>query len=187
MNREHTLSIMVRNRAGVLTKIAGMFYRRDYNIKTLTVGKMHTAGLSKILISVPVDDRDVEVLRRQIENLVDVQWARLLDRNQSIMMEVCLIRIAYGSPAERREIMATAQPYQPRIRRIGDRSLTLEISESPEIVDDFIEVMNQHEIYDVSRTGMTALGPGLPPVRRDTSVESNDEALCRGAAASRAF
>ena len=171
MNRVHTLSIMVRNKSGVLTKIAGMFYRRDYNIKTLTVGKMHVDGLSKILISVPVDDRDVELLRRQIENLPDVQWARLLDRDQTIMMEVCLMRLAYSSPKERRGILASAQPYQPRIRKVGDRSITLEISESPEIVDDFVEVMSAHTIFDMSRSGMTALGPGMPPKRRDVHAE----------------
>ena len=175
MNREHTLSIMVRNKPGVLTKIAGMFYRRDYNIKTLTVGKMHLEGLSKIQISVPVDDRDVELFRRQIENMADVQWVRLLNRNQSLMMEVCLMRLAYSSPTERREIMASAQPYQPRIRRIGDRSITLEIAESPEIVDDFVEIMSRHNIFDMSRSGMTALGPGLPPERRDTTNGTQSE------------
>ncbi|MCP4606533.1 MAG: acetolactate synthase small subunit [Proteobacteria bacterium] len=175
MNSEHTLSIMVRNKPGVLTKIAGMFYRRDYNIQTLTVGKMHTAGLSKILISVPVDDRDIELLRRQIENLVDVKWAHLMDRNQSIMMEVCLIRFAYDTPDERRQIMASAQPYQPRIRRIGDRSITLEIAESPEIVDDFVEIMNQYKVFDMSRTGMTCLGPDLPPIKRETRAEPADD------------
>ena len=170
MQREHTLSIMVRNKPGVLTKIAGMFYRRDYNIKTLTVGKMHVDGLSKIQISVPVDKRDIELLRRQIENLADVQWARLLDRNQSIMMEVCLMRLAYSSAQERRQIMAGAQPFGPRIRKITDRSITLEIAESPELVDDFVEVMSVHNIFDMSRSGMTALGPGLPPGRRDAST-----------------
>ena len=177
MNREHTLAIMVRNKEGVLTKIACMFYRRDYNIKTLTVGKMHIDGLSKILISVPVDDRDVELLRRQIENMAHVQWVRLLKRNQSIMMEVCLMRLAYSSPLERRQIMASAQPYQPRIRRIGDRSITLEIAESPEIVDDFVEIMSRHNIFDMSRSGMTALGPGMPPKRRDSQETSEASEL----------
>ena len=138
MRREHTMSIIVRNQAGVLTKIASIFYRHSYNIESITVGKMHTEGLSKILISVPVDDRDVELLRRQIENLVDIKSVTLLDRNQSIMMEGCLLRLAYDSAEERRKIMANAQPYQPRIRRIGDRSITLEIVESPEIVSDFV-------------------------------------------------
>ncbi len=177
MRREHTLSIMVRNKPGVLTKIAGMFYRRNYNISALTVGKMHIQGLSKILISVPVDDRDVELLRRQIENMVDVQWAKLLDRNQSILIEVCLIRIAYDSSEERREIMANSHPYRPRIRRVSDRSITLEIAENPDIVDDFVEVMSQHEIFDISRTGMTALGPGLPPIKRSDKEEIVDDVI----------
>jgi acetolactate synthase-1/3 small subunit len=167
MTRSHTLSILVRNKPGVLTKIAGMFYRRHYNIQDLTVGKMHTDDVSKIVISVPVDQRDIELLRREIENMVDVQRARLLDRNQSILMEVCLMRLAYDTPDERRAIMADAQPYQPTIRRIGDHSITLMVSEDPDIVEDFVQVMNKHDIFDISRTGMTALGPDLPPTKRD--------------------
>jgi acetolactate synthase-1/3 small subunit len=170
MKGEHTLSILVHNKPGVLTKIAGMFYRRDYNIQAITAGKMHfDADVSKIIMSVPIDERDIELLRRQIENLVDVKSAILLNRNQSILREVCLVRFAYGSPKERREIMADAQPYSPQIRRIGDRSITLEVCEDPEIVNDFVEVMRRYDIFDISRTGMTALGPGLPPAKRDLS------------------
>jgi acetolactate synthase-1/3 small subunit len=73
MKKAHTLAILVRNRPGVLTKIAGMFYRRNYNIKAITAGKMHIGDVSKIVITVPMDDRDIELLRRQIENLVDVE------------------------------------------------------------------------------------------------------------------
>lgn len=168
MKREHTLSIMVRNQPGVLTKISSVFYRHNYNIESLTVGKMHHLGLSKILISVPIDDRDIELLRRQIENLVDIKWAKLLDRNQSTMLEVCLLRLACDSPRERRGIMATAEPYVPRIREVSDRSITLEVCESPELIDDFVEtMMGQYEIFDLSRSGMTAMGPGLPPQKRD--------------------
>ncbi len=172
--KAHTLAILVRNKPGVLTKIAGMFYRRNYNIKAITSGKMHVGDVSKIVITVPMDERDIELLRRQIENLVDVKSATLLDRNQSIMKEVCLVRFAYGSPEERRAIMADAQPYSPQIRRIGDRSITLEVCEDPDIVDDFVDIMKRHDIFDISRTGMTALGPGLPPVKRDESVKIGD-------------
>lgn len=168
MNREHTLCIEVRNQPGALTKIASIFYRHDHNIESITVGKTAEPQLSKMLISVPADARDIELLRRQIENLIDVKSARLLDRNQAIMLEGCLMRLAYDTPAERREIMASAHPYRPRIRKVGDRSISLEIVESPEIVDDFVAIMKQHQIFDMSRTGMTALGPDLPPVKRES-------------------
>ena len=171
----HTLAILVRNKPGVLTKIAGMFYRRNYNIQAITAGKMHYENVSKIVITVPMDDRDIELLRRQIENLVDVQSATLLDRNQSIMKEVCLMRLAYHSPEERRAIMVDSQPYRPQIRRIGDRSITLEVCEDPDIVDDFVDIMGKHDIFDISRTGMTALGPGLPPAKRDDSNQAGSD------------
>ena len=175
MKREHTLTIMVRNQPGVLTKITSVFYRHNYNIESLTVGKMDQNGLSKIIISLPVDDRDIELVRRQIENLVDIQWARLLDRNQATMLEVCLLRLIYDSPLERRGIMATAEPYQPRIRQVSERAITLEVSETPEIVDDFVSAMRaQYQIFDISRSGMTAMGPGLPPIKRDTEAKKLD-------------
>lgn len=170
MRKEHTLSILVRNRPGVMTKIAGIFYRHDYNIESLTVGKMPMSGISKILISVPADHRDIELLRRQIENLVDIKCARLLDRSQSVMTEVCLMRLTYDSQDERREIMRNAGPYAPRICGVGDGSITLEISEPPEVVDDFVEAMGQFRVADVSRSGMTALGPELPLDTRETSA-----------------
>lgn len=168
MKAEHTLAILVRNTPGVLTKIASVFYRHNYNIESLTVGKMPDNGLSKIIISLPVDDRDIELLRRQIENLVDVQYAQLLDRNQSTVLEVCLMRLIYHNARERRGIMATAEPYQPRIRQVSNVSITLEVSETPELIDDFVSAMKgQYEIVDISRSGMTAMGPGLPPLKRD--------------------
>jgi acetolactate synthase-1/3 small subunit len=159
MNPQNVLSIIVRNRSGVLTKIAGMFYRRHCNIETLTVGKTQYEGLSKIVITLPMPPDDLELLRRQIENLVDVYEVRLLDSHRSIQMEMCLIRIAYTSPAERLEIMASANPYRPRIRGTADGTVTMEVAERPEIVDDFVAVMSRHTIEGISRTGMTAIGP----------------------------
>ena len=159
MNREHVLSIMVKNTPGVLTKIAGMFYRRGHNIKTLTVGKMHIPGLSKLIISLPMDDADVELLRRQIENLVDVKHALLLNVNQSIMIETCLVRIECESPDLRDEIMQASNPYRPRICGVDGHSIVLEIAETMDMIDDFVATMSRFNIIDVSRTGMTALGP----------------------------
>ena len=159
MRTGHILSVLVRNRPGVLAKIAGIFCRHDYNIESLTVGKMHTADISNILVAVPEDQRDIELIRRQIENLVDIKSARLLDRSQPIVTEVCLIRLVYDSREARREIMKNAQPYMPRICDVDNNSITLEISGQPDILDDFVEAMSQFDIFDVSRSGMTALSP----------------------------
>ncbi len=159
MKREYVLSILVRNRPGVLTKIAGMFYRRGHNISTLTVGKMHKEGISKLIVSLEMERLEVELLRRQIENLVNVHSAVLLPRDQSILTEVCLIRLETPTPDVRERIMATSMPYRPRICGLGNGTIVLEVADKKEIIDDFVETMGRFEIVDVSRTGMTALGP----------------------------
>ncbi|MDJ0763294.1 MAG: acetolactate synthase small subunit [Myxococcota bacterium] len=170
MKREHTLSIMVRNQPGVLTKIAGIFYRQDYNIESITVGKTQFPGISKIVISLPVDERNIELLLRQIENLVDIQGAKLLDQDQSIMMEICLICLAYDNTRERREIMDTAKSFQPLIRQMSARSITIEVTKQPDLIDMFVDDMKKYQILDVSRSGMTALGPVLPLAEQDASL-----------------
>ena len=176
MNKqEHTFSILVQNEAGALTKIAQLFYRRGYNIETLTVGKTHRPGLSKILVSVPVDDRDVELLRRQLSNLQDVVRAEFLDRQRCIRTEVCLIRLTTRSLEERTRIMGSAHPYRPRLRAIDERSIYLEVSDTPEMIDDFMITMGQYEILDVARTGMTALGPSLEREACPVSLDGQPE------------
>ena len=161
MKEEHTLSILVQNEPGVLTKIAQMFYRRGYNIETLTVGKTHRPKISKILISVPLGERDVEYLRRQIENLVDVHSAKILDRQKSFLTEVCLIRLGFNTAEERARIMSSSNPYRARLIDIDKNSITLEVAEKPDLIEDFVATLDQYEIRDVSRTGMTAMGPVL--------------------------
>ncbi len=176
MNKqEHTFSILVQNEAGALTKIAQLFYRRGYNIESLTVGKTQNPRLSKILISVPVDDRDVEYLRRQLRNLHDVVEAEFLDRARCIRTEVCLIQLGTSTLEERTRIMGDAHPYRPRIRAIDERSIYLEVSDTPEMIDDFMTIMGQHEILDVARTGMTALGPRLEREPYPVSLEETTE------------
>jgi acetolactate synthase-1/3 small subunit len=174
MITEHTLSITVRNRPGVMTKIAGMFYRRDFNIETLTVGKTHIDGVSKIVITVPSHADELSLLQRQIENLVDVYEVRLLDGRHAIKMEMCLIGIAFESPEERLQIMATAQPYRPRIRGTSLGTVTLEVADEPGIVDDFVAVMGRYRIVDVSRTGMTAIGSGDPTPKSGRDIAAAD-------------
>jgi acetolactate synthase-1/3 small subunit len=171
MKKSHTLSILVRNQPGVLAKIAGTFFRRDYNIETMTVCKTHVRDLTKILISGQADDRDAEHLRRQIENMVDVREARLLDRSQSLTLEMCLVQIGCKSPKERAEIMTAADPYRPNLRALNGRSIVLEAVGNPGTVDDFIQAMGQFTILDVSRTGTTVLGPSLPTMHDEAAAD----------------
>jgi acetolactate synthase-1/3 small subunit len=167
MKSNHTLAILVRNQPGVLARIAGMFHRRGYNIETIAAYKSHIEGMTKIHISGQAYDRDAELLRRQVENMVDVCEARLLDRSQSFMLEMCLIQMGFDSFAERAELMAALSPYKPNLRVVNGSSIILEVVGSPEIVDDFVKMASRFRMMDVSRTGMTVLGPSLPTKKKD--------------------
>ncbi len=173
MKSEHTLSVLVANHPGALTKIAGMFYRRAYNIETITVYKTHIENLTKIIINGQASDRDAEILRRQIENMVDVYEAQLLDRSQSLVTEMCLVRLGFEDMSEREAIMTTAAPYAPKIRGIEKDGIILEVVAEPSIVDDFVKIMAGLNLLDVSRTGMTVIGPTLKKAGNDKSVEIN--------------
>lgn len=164
MKQNHTLSILVGNQPGAAVKISGMFYRRGYNIETMTVYKTHIKGLTKIIISGQASDRDAEHLRRQIENMVEVSEARLLDRALSLSREMCLVQMEFASEGEREEITTAASPYHFKLRAVTPTSIILEIVASPDIVDDFVAVMGRYKMVEVSRTGMTVIGPNLPTV-----------------------
>ncbi|MBI4918242.1 MAG: acetolactate synthase small subunit [Acidobacteria bacterium] len=175
MKSDHTLSVLVRNQPGALAKIAGMFHRRGYNIETVAVYKSHIEGMTKILISGQAHDRDAELLRRQVENMVDVREARLLDRGQSFTLEMCLVRMGFDSEAERAEVMAAAAPYKPNLRAENGRSVILEVAGSSETVDEFVRMAGRFKMMDVSRTGMTVLGPHLPTTKQDDEETPDPE------------
>lgn len=162
MSAQHTISILVRNVPGVLSKISGVVFRSGHNIETLTVGKTAEPGVSKIVISVPADRRTAMQVRKQLADMMDVIEASVLDGSRSLRQEVCMIRVGFESNPERMAIMAEAQPYRPQIRGVDDESIILEVADVPGLLDDFVARMKGHRILDVSRTGMTALGPALP-------------------------
>ena len=164
MKQNHTLSILVGNQPGAATKISGMFYRRGYNIETMTVYKTHILGLTKMIISGQASDRDAEHLRRQIENMVEVSEARLLDRSLTLSREMCLVQMEFDSDIEREAITRAASPYPFKIRAINGGSIILEVVAAPDIVDDFVSTMARYNMADISRTGMTVIGPNLPTV-----------------------
>jgi acetolactate synthase-1/3 small subunit len=161
---EHTLSIRVQNVPGVLARIAGALSESGHNIETLTVGKTHRPGISKIVLSVPAGRPEMDRLCARINDMAEVVSAELLDRPRSLLQEVCLLRIGFVTNEARMRIMAAAQPYRPIVRGVDERSVLLEVADVPGLLDDFVARMSEFEILDTSRTGMTALGPRLAPL-----------------------
>jgi len=156
----HTISMLVDDQPGVLTRIAGLFSRRGFNIDTITVGKTTKKGTSKMTFTMTGDDRTVEQVEKQVNKLVDTIKVAELPEKESVFRELCLIKVAIPNKKAKEEILRYTKIYKTKIVDINTRSVTAEIVGAPEKIESFIELMLPFGIKDISRTGVTAIPRG---------------------------
>lgn len=153
------LSVLVENKAGVLSRISGLFARRGFNIDSLTVGTTEDATISRMTIVVDGDARTVEQVEKQLNKMVDVLKVKRLPTAGSTRRELCLIKVQ--ATAERRgEIVDVAKILSAKIVDISHTTLTVELCDKPEKVELLIELLSPYQIQELARTGVAALQKG---------------------------
>src|SRR3989338_6503405 len=158
--KKHVISMLVEDQPGVLTRIAGMFARRGFNIDTITVGKTTKPGISKMVITVIGDDSVLEQVEKQVNKLIDtIKVTEMLEEN-SVIKELCLIKVAIPNAKAKEEILRYTKIYKTKIVDITQKSVTAELIGDPDKIDSFIELMKQFGVKEVSRTGATAVSRG---------------------------
>lgn len=150
------LSVMVENHSGVLSRIAGMFARRDFNIASLSVSETEDPEISSMTIVAEGDERQVEQVSKQLRKLIDVIKVRELQIETSIQRELLLIKIRAG-PAARAEITNIATIMNCKIVALSQGTLTLEICDQPEKVKELVAMLTPYGIEEIARTGTVAL------------------------------
>lgn len=158
MEKKHIISMLVEDQPGVLTRIAGMFARRGFNIDTITVGKTNHPGISKIVITVLGDDSVLEQVEKQINKLIDV--TKVSEQGSGIIRELCLIKVKTADKKVKDALFNYAKVYKAKFVDVNHKSMTLEIIGVPEKIDSFIEMVKEFGIVDISRTGVTAMQRG---------------------------
>ncbi len=158
MNR-HVISILVENHAGVLSRVAGLFSRRGYNIESLSVGVTEDSDFSRITIVVWGDDRIIEQIKNQVEKLVDVRGVTLLLNDKAVFRELALIKV-YATAAERHELVSIADIFRANIIDVSNSTLTVEITGDQSKLLAFIELLQPYGIKEIARTGLTGLERG---------------------------
>ncbi|MCC3429060.1 MAG: acetolactate synthase small subunit, partial [Microcoleus sp. PH2017_04_SCI_O_A] len=123
---KHTLSVLVEDEAGVLTRIAGLFARRGFNIESLAVGPAEQVGVSRITMVVPGDDQIIEQLTKQLYKLINVLKVQDITEIPCVERELMLLKVNAAS-GTRSEIIELAQIFRARVVDIGDDTLTLEV------------------------------------------------------------
>ena len=153
---KHTLSVLVEDEAGVLTRIAGLFARRGFNIESLAVGPAEQNGISRITMVVPGDDRVIEQIVKQLYKLIHVLKVQDITELPCVERELMLLKVNANS-ATRSEVIELAQVFRARVVDIAEDSLTLEIVGDPGKLVALNNILSKFGIREVARTGKIAL------------------------------
>lgn len=159
---QYTLSILVENQAGVLSKISGLFSRRGFNIDSLAVGVTNDPAVSRITIVANGDEYVVEQLEKQLNKLIPVIKVKCLS-GEFVSRELILVKINC-SAAKRAEIITTVELMQAKIVDVEANSITIEYCECANRINTLIDLLKPYGIREIVRTGTVALDKGTASV-----------------------
>lgn len=151
---QHTLSVIVEDKPGVLARVSAMFSNRAFNIHSLAVGPTHVSGRSHI--TVVVDAPELEQLKKQLHKLVNVIKVTELDNNDALQSEVMIVRIACD-PVNRGEVGDTAGLFGAKMIDLAPNSITFEIAGTPDHLASFLDHMKPYGIVDLVKSGRVAM------------------------------
>ncbi len=157
--KKHTLSVLVNNHMGVLSRVAGLFSRRGYNIESLSVGVTENKDISRMTIVVFCDDDIFYQIKTQLSKLMDVITICELDDMQIVKRELALIKINAKSE-KRTQILEIANIFRAHVVDVTNSSMILEVTGDNEKVDAIISMLNEFGIKEAICTGVTAIARG---------------------------
>ena len=152
----HTISVLVENTFGVLTRVAGMFSGRGYNIDSLNVAPTHDPEKSRMTIVTRGDDATVEQIVRQLYKLVNVLEITDFREHEYIDRELILVKVK-ANAKNRSELMQITDIFRAKIVDVQSRTMTIEVTGNESKVNKFIGLMDNFGVIDLTRTGKVAL------------------------------
>jgi acetolactate synthase-1/3 small subunit len=157
--RKHILSILVENKPGVLSRIAGLFARRGFNIDTLAVGPTDNERLSRMTLTLDGATHPIDQVTKQLHKLVNVLKIRDLEPEETLARELALFKIS-ADGANRAEVMQVCDVFRAKIVDLGKRSLVVEVTGTYEKVDAFERLVRPFGLIEMARTGEIAIARG---------------------------
>jgi acetolactate synthase I/III small subunit len=153
---QHTISVLVENKFGALTRIAGLFSGRGYNIDTLNVAPTQDPTASRMTIVTHGDEATLEQIVKQLKKLPDVIKVHDFHEGEYVDRELVLIKVAVDSKA-RAEVMQITDIFRAKIVDVQPKSLAIEITGSESKVQKFLDLMKTFGVLDLTRTGKVAM------------------------------
>jgi len=169
----HILSVSVLNKPGVLTRVAGLFSRRNFNIHSLNVGETENPEISRMTIVVRGDQKTLQQVKKQLNKLIDVIKIYELSKEAIVDRDLALIRIGC-SRKERMEIIQIADTFRAKVVDVSYDSLMLEATGTENKIEALVEILNDFDIMEIVRTGLVALTRGQE-LKRRREIKNNRE------------
>ena len=157
--RRHIISVLVENEAGALSRIAGLFSARGYNIETLTVAPTEDASMSRMTIVTSGSEDVIEQITKQLNKLIEVVKVIDLSEAEHIERELMLIKVRAGQK-EREDMKRMADIFRGRVIDVSDNTYTIELTGDTRKLDAFIQALDQGAIIETVRTGASGIGRG---------------------------
>ena len=158
--KQTTLSLLVDNNPGVLSRIAGLFTRRNYNIETISAGRTQDERFTRITVLVSGDDRILEQIRCQIEKLEEVRKIIVLEDKTSVCRELLMVKVMAGK-MEKQDLIAIADVFRAKIVDVSTDTLMMELTGNQNKLDAFLNLLSDYEVAELVRTGITGLQRGM--------------------------
>jgi acetolactate synthase I/III small subunit len=159
---KHTLSVLVENKPGVLTRVAGLFARRGFNIDSLVVAETENPAVSRMTITVNEQDHPMEQVTKQLHKLINVIKITSLDPAASVERELLLIKVKADAQS-RSEIMQIVEIFRAKIIDVNSEVLLIEMTGTREKVGAFMDLLGPFGVVELMRTGRVAMGRGKRP------------------------
>ena len=155
----HVLSLLVEDKPGLLTRVAGLFARRGFNIESLAVGKSEIEGLSRITVVVDVEELPLEQVTKQLNKLVNVIKIVELDNSQAVTREHILIKVRVDNTT-RSQVLEAATLFRAQIVDVATDALVIEATGNSGKIQALLKILEPYGIKEIAQSGLLAIGRG---------------------------
>ncbi|HEC30055.1 MAG TPA: acetolactate synthase small subunit [Gammaproteobacteria bacterium] len=156
----HIISILIENEAGALSRVAGLFSARGYNIESLTVAPTNDPSLSRMTLVTSGTEEIVEQITKQLNKLIDVVKLQDMTEGIHIEREMMLVKVRATNPQEREEVKRFSDIFRGRIIDVSDETYTIEVTGSGSKLDAFIENLSKIQVLELVRSGIIGIARG---------------------------
>ncbi len=162
--QKRILSLLVDNTAGVLSRISGLFSRRGYNIDSLSAGVTADERFTRLTVVCSGDVLILEQITKQLAKLVDVRDIKVLEPEDSVSRELVLVKVS-AKPEQRQGIISIADIFRAKVIDVSKDSMIIEMTGTKSKLEAFIDLLDDYEILELARTGITGLSRGTHNIR----------------------